>query len=104
MPKYSLTNLDTVGLRRSLRIANMRQKQLDPSLNHVGFIHVDKASEEDIMDPMRDTFTFTKAIKSQYKKEFVAAMEKEMNNHVQCKHRTYCKRSDIPFSCILRST
>ena len=64
MPKYSPTNLDTVGLRRSPRIANVRQKQLDASLNHVGFIHVDKASEEDMIDPMKETFTFKKSMTS----------------------------------------
>jgi len=104
MPKYSPTNLDTVGLRKSPRIANIRRKQLDASLNHVGFIHVNKAPEEDMIDPMKETFTFKEAMISPYKKNFVEVMEKEMDNHIKRKHWTYCKRDNVLFSSILRST
>ena len=86
MPKYLLTNLDTVGLRRSPWIANMQQKQLDASINHVSFIHINKASEEDVIDPIKETFTFKEAMNSLHEKDFVEAIEKEMKNHIQCKH------------------
>ena len=104
MPKYSPININTLGLRRSPRIKEMIRKQLDLTLNHVGFIQVNKALEEDTVDPMKETFTFKEAMNSPYKKQFVEAMTKEMKNHIKRNHWTYCKRSEVPIYNILRST
>ena len=84
--KYSLININTLELRRSQYITKMIQKQLDSTLNHVGFIQVNKASEEDMVDPMKETFIFKEAIASPCKKQFVEAIKKEMKNHIKCKH------------------
>ena len=86
MPKYSPININTLGLRRSPRIKEMIRKQLDLTLNHVGFIQVNKALEEDTVDPMKETFTFKEAMNSPYKKQFVEAMTKEMKNHIKRNH------------------
>ena len=45
-----------LGLRRSPRIKEITRKQLDPTLNHIGFIQVNKALEEDTVDPMKENF------------------------------------------------
>ena len=47
VPKHAPINMNTSGIRRSPRIANMKRKQLDLSLNHVGFIQVNQVSEEE---------------------------------------------------------
>lgn len=102
VPKYSPVNINTIGLRRSPRIAQ-KKKQLDASLNHVGFINVDTASEED-EDPMKEIYTYKEAMSSSHKKEFVDAMMKEISNHTKRNHWTYCRKSSVPYSQILRST
>ena len=59
VPKYKPVNVNTIGLRRSPRIAELKKKQLDRSLNHVGFINVNKVSEEE-GDPMKETYAFAR--------------------------------------------
>ena len=103
MPNYSPTNIDMLWLRRSPRIANMKRKQLDPFLIQVGFIQVNKAIEEDTVDPMKEVCAFKEVMASPCKKNFVEAMEKEMHNHIKRKHWTHCKRFEVPLSCVLRS-
>ena len=75
VPKCSPINIRTLVLKRSPRIANMKKKQLDPYINHVGFIQVNKVSEEEL-DHMKDTFTFKEAISSPYTYKLIEAMEK----------------------------
>ena len=72
-------------MRRSSRIAELKKKQLDRSLNHVGFINANKDSEED-NNPMKETCTFKETISSAYKKEFVDAMIKEIENQNKRNH------------------
>ena len=68
--KHAPINISTLGLRRSPRIDNMKRKQLNLSLNHVGFIQVKKVSEEEV-DSMKETFTFKEAMFSPYKAKFM---------------------------------
>ena len=83
VPRCSTVNTDTIGSQRSPRIAALKKKQLDPILNHVGFIQTNKAPEEDYVEPMKETCAFKEAMASPYKKHFVEAMEKEMHDHVK---------------------
>ena len=53
---------------------------------------------------MKETFTFKEAMNSPHEKDFAKAIEKEMKNNIQHKCWTCCKRNDVPFSSILRST
>ena len=79
IPKCNLVNINTLESRHSLQIATKR-KLLDPILNHVWFVYIVEAPEEDI-DSMKETFAFKEAMNSLYKKEFMVAMEKEVLNY-----------------------
>ena len=103
VPKHSPVNVDTLGLRRSPGISALRRKQLDPTLNHVDFVHVDNALEED-MDPLKENYTFKEAMRSTYEDEFASAMVQEINNHTTRKHWKHVRKSEAPASQILRST
>ena len=59
--------MNILGLRRSLCIANMKRKQLDPTLNYVSFTKINKALGEDTVDLMKETFVFKEVIASLYK-------------------------------------
>ena len=85
VPKYSSINVDTIGLRRSSRIADVTKKLLDQSLNYVGFVNINTVPEEDD-DLMKETCTFKEVILSRYKKEFMDAMMKEIENHTKRNH------------------
>ena len=63
IPKYNPINRDIVSLRYSVYIENMKKKLLDVTLNHIKFIHTNKASEEG-MDSIKETFSIKKATKS----------------------------------------
>ena len=69
----------------------------------MAFININKVTEEDD-DPMKETYTFKEAMSIIYKKEFVDAMMKEIANHTKRNHWTYCRKSSVPYSQILRST
>ena len=79
-------NINMLELRRSQRITKITWKQLDLILNHAGFIKVNKASEEDTVDLIKETFVFKEAIDCPYKKQFAEAIEKEITNHIKHKH------------------
>ena len=102
VPKCSPINISTLVLKISPIIDNMKKKQLDPFLNHVGFIQVNKVSEEEL-DPIKDTFTLKEAMPSPYKNKFIESMEKEIQNHTNHKHWTYCKKDEVPVYEMLRS-
>ena len=104
MPKHSPININALGLRRSLHVDGMKKKQLDPTLNHVGFIQVNEAPEEENIDLMKEMRTFKEAVTSPYKKNFVEAMEKEVRDHFKREHWTYYKISEVPIYKVLRST
>ena len=103
LPKYYPVNIDALGIMQFPRIATLNRKQLNPTLNHVGFFHVSNASEEDI-DPLKEQCTFKEAMKSPYKQKFSKAMVHEINKHATRKHWDYVRKSDVPESLILRST
>lgn len=103
MPKYSLANIDTLGLKRSSRISSLKRKQLDPTLNHVDFDHVTNASDEDI-DPLKQHCAFKEVMKIPCKEKCSSAMIKEINNHTNHKYWKYCRKSEVPLYLILRST
>ena len=68
-------------LRCSWRIVAKR-KVLNPKLNCVGSIYVNKALEEDI-DSAKEIVTFKEAINSLCKKEFIVVIEKEVLNYTK---------------------
>ena len=85
VPKCNAVNVDVIGRRRSLRLESNRKKILDEALKHVGFIHVNDASEEGI-DQDKETCTFEEAISSPFKKNFLEAMIEDIGNHSIRKH------------------
>jgi len=82
VPKYSPINIDTISLRKSLRIATQKKKQLDQSLNHVGLINIIIALEEE-NDSIKANYSFKEAMNTLYKKEFVDAIMKEIQNYTK---------------------
>lgn len=66
--KYSPAKIYTLGLRLFSRISTLRIKHLDPTLNHVGFVHSTNTSEEFIY-PLKELFTFKEAMNSQCKEK-----------------------------------
>ena len=103
LPKHSPANIGTLGLMRSPRIAALQRKQLDPTLNHAGFVHASYASEEDV-DPLKEHCAFKEAMKSPYKENVVKVMVHETNNNAFREHWGCIRKSDPPASLILRST
>ena len=83
--KYSLVNVDAIGLRRSSGIADGKKKQLDQSLNHTGFVNVNTVSEEND-DLMKEIYLYKEVISSGYKKEFIDAIMNEIENHTKRNH------------------
>ena len=65
---------------------------------------MNEVSEEDVADPMKETFSCKEAMISQHKKDFIEAMMKELKTHTKWNHWTYCEQSEIPYFQILRST
>ena len=101
--KHNPLSIGTVGLRRSWRIANVKKKLLDSTLNHVGFAHANEPSEEGI-DLMKETFSFKEAMKSSCRKEFIEAMKKKASSHAKCKHWAHYCKDEVPVSETLQST
>ena len=75
--KHAPINISTLGLRRSPRIDNMKRKQLNLSLNHVGFIQENQVLEEEVV-PMKETFTFREEMCSPYKTKLIEDVDKEI--------------------------
>ena len=73
VPTCYPVNVDTLGIRRSPRIDALHRKQLDPTLNHVGFVHVSNPLEED-MDPLKENYTFKEAMRSPYKDKITTCL------------------------------
>ena len=102
--KYSPINIDSISLWWSPRIAAIKKKQLDQSLNYAGFVNANNSpEEEDDVDPMKENYTYKEVMNSLCKKEFIETILKEIKNHTRWKHWTYCKKSTVPYSQILRS-
>ena len=82
VPKHAPVNVNTIGLRRSPRIAELKKKRINQSLNHIGFINANKVSEEE-GNPLKETYAFAKAMLSPHKKEFVEAIILETQQIMQ---------------------
>ena len=61
VPTHEPINTNTLELGTSPRINNMKRKQLNPSLNHVGFVQMNQVSEEEV-DHTKDNFTIKEAM------------------------------------------
>ena len=68
--------MDTLGLRVSPRQVAQKKKQLDSTLNHACFTHVDITSEEDA-HLIKQTCSLPETMNSPRKTEFVASIEKK---------------------------
>ena len=96
-------NIDVLGLRRSLRIASLKRKQLDHTIDYVRFNCINKVSDE-VIGPLKEHFTFKVSVKSSYEENFMTVMVKEIHNQTNREHWKYFLKVDTPVSLILLST
>ena len=57
---YSPINIDRIGLRKSLRISILKEKELDLSLNYINYINTNRASEEERINQIKEIFSLKK--------------------------------------------
>ena len=96
-------NIDAVGLRHSSHIANIKKKLLDPTLNHIGFVHANEASEEG-MDPMKETLSFKEVMKRICRMNSLKPQRRKCLTMLSVSARHIVTRIKFLFSEILQST
>ena len=101
MPRHSPINLDTVCVRRLPRIFELRHKQHNPSLNHIGFVRAAQTSEEEGFS--KDYLSCKEDMYHSQRANFMQAMEKEINNQTSRHHWAIRPRDELHSFKILRS-